>query len=168
MAQPTKARGRRCARLRRRERIGLGLALLSIARRPGEVLTLEDIAAWCDCPPSTIQRIERGALEKARWHPQNPAVRRALLAAMSNADSQLIDYAAASPSRKTFFYEVANALPSQFRRAAGRIPARCRNREACGPFFSIDCHSGFFGVWLLVWFPVAVLSAFKGISGRFA
>lgn len=37
-----------------------------MARKPGEPLTLEDIAAWCDCPPSTIHRIERRALEKLR------------------------------------------------------------------------------------------------------
>lgn len=45
-------------------------------------MTLEDIAAWCDCPASTIHRIEQQALEKARWSPQNPALRRAILAAM--------------------------------------------------------------------------------------
>jgi len=60
----------------------LGLALLAVLRKPGEELTLEDIAAWCDCRPSTIHRIEKAALKKARWHPQNPALRRALLAAM--------------------------------------------------------------------------------------
>lgn len=54
---------------------------------------MEDIAAWCDCPPSTIQRIERGALEKARWHPQNPAVRRALIAAMSNPKAKAKPFA---------------------------------------------------------------------------
>lgn len=43
---------------------------------------MEDIAAWCGCRPSTIHRIEQGALKKARWAPQNPAVRRAILAAM--------------------------------------------------------------------------------------
>lgn len=62
----------------------LGLALLSVLRRPGETLTLEDIAAWCGCKPSTIHRIEIGALQKARWHPQNPAVRRAILAGMKD------------------------------------------------------------------------------------
>lgn len=60
----------------------LGLALLSVLRKPGEALTVEDIAAWCGCAPSTVHRIEQGALKKARWHPQNPAVRRAILAAM--------------------------------------------------------------------------------------
>ncbi len=60
----------------------MGLALLSVLRKPGEALTLEDIAAWCDCPPSTIYRIEKEALKKAAWHPQNPQVRRAILAAM--------------------------------------------------------------------------------------
>lgn len=51
-------------------------------RKPDEPLTLEDIAAWCGCPPSTIHRIEMAALRKAAWHPQNPKVRRAILAAM--------------------------------------------------------------------------------------
>jgi hypothetical protein len=45
-------------------------------------MTLEDIAAWCDCPASTIQRIEKRALKKAWWHPQNPRLRRAILEAM--------------------------------------------------------------------------------------
>ena len=36
-----------------------------VAKRD-EPLTLEDIAAWCDCPPSTIQRIEKRALAKLR------------------------------------------------------------------------------------------------------
>lgn len=58
------------------------MALLSVLRKPGERLTLEDIAAWCDCPPSTIHRIEQEALKKARWHAQNPALRAALMAAM--------------------------------------------------------------------------------------
>ncbi len=53
-----------------------------MAPGPGEEQTLEDIAAWCDCAPSTIFRIAQGALRKARWSPQNPALRRALLAAM--------------------------------------------------------------------------------------
>lgn len=51
-------------------------------RKPGEELSLEDIAAWCDCAPSTIQRIEKQALKKAAWSPQNRAVWSAILAAM--------------------------------------------------------------------------------------
>ena len=47
-------------------RIDLGLALLSVVRKPGERLTLEDMAAWCDCPPQTLQRIEQRALRKLR------------------------------------------------------------------------------------------------------
>jgi hypothetical protein len=58
--------------------------LLALAREPGAELTLEDIAAWCDCPASTIHRIEQSALQKSRWHPQNPALRRAMLAAMKS------------------------------------------------------------------------------------
>ena len=49
-----------------RERIDLGLALLSVLRKPGERLTLEDMAAWCDCPQQSIQRIEARALRKMR------------------------------------------------------------------------------------------------------
>ena len=49
-----------------RERIDLGLALLSVLRQPGERLSLEDIAAWCDCPQQSIARIERRALRKLR------------------------------------------------------------------------------------------------------
>jgi hypothetical protein len=56
-----------------------------VLRKPGEALSLEDIAAWCGCRPSTIHRIEIGALKKARWHPQNPDVRRAILAAMKDS-----------------------------------------------------------------------------------
>jgi DNA adenine methylase len=52
----------------------LGLALLSALCKPGEELSLEDIAAWCDCSPSTIQRIEKAALKKARRLMQNPQV----------------------------------------------------------------------------------------------
>ena len=62
------ARSRRCERLngRKARRMRLGLALLSALRKPGERLTLEDIAAWCNCEPSTIQRIEMEALRKIR------------------------------------------------------------------------------------------------------
>ena len=46
--------------------IDLGLALLSCLLRPGESLTHEDMAAWCGCSRSAIQRIERRALAKVR------------------------------------------------------------------------------------------------------
>ena len=46
--------------------IDLGLALLSCLLRPGESLTSEDMAAWCGCSRSAIQRIERRALAKVR------------------------------------------------------------------------------------------------------
>ena len=46
--------------------IDLGLALLSVLRQPGEYLTCEDIAAWCDCSRGFIQRIEARALRKVR------------------------------------------------------------------------------------------------------
>jgi hypothetical protein len=51
--------------VKREGSIDLGLALLSVAFL-GQPLTLEDIAAWCDCEPSTIHRIERGAMLKLR------------------------------------------------------------------------------------------------------
>lgn len=60
----------------------MGLALLSVLVKPGEELTLEDIAAWCGCRASTIHRIETAALKKAWWTTQNPEARRAILAAM--------------------------------------------------------------------------------------
>lgn len=46
--------------------VDLGLALLSIARKPGRCLTAHDIAAWCDCTRENILRIERIALKKLR------------------------------------------------------------------------------------------------------
>ena len=47
-------------------RIDLGLSLLSVLRKPAETLSCEDIAAWCDCSRSHIQRIEQRALKKVR------------------------------------------------------------------------------------------------------
>jgi hypothetical protein len=46
--------------------IDLGLALLSVLREPGERLTLDDIAAWCECDRSRIAQIEFRALRKVR------------------------------------------------------------------------------------------------------
>jgi hypothetical protein len=46
--------------------IDLGLALLSIVRKPGECLSSEDIAAWCGCARTSIQDIEQRALRKVR------------------------------------------------------------------------------------------------------
>ena len=60
------ARGVEIRRAAKSEAIDLGLALLSIARIPGEPLTLEDIAAWCDCTRERIRQIERDALRKIR------------------------------------------------------------------------------------------------------
>ena len=62
--------------------IDLGLALVAVLREPGVEITCEDLAAWCDCAPSTIHRIERRALEKIRWSAQNPVIRSALLEGM--------------------------------------------------------------------------------------
>jgi hypothetical protein len=46
--------------------IDLGLALLSCLIKPGERLTSEDIAAWCGCTKSVIQRLEHRAMRKLR------------------------------------------------------------------------------------------------------
>jgi hypothetical protein len=46
--------------------VDLGLALLEIARKPGQSLTAHDIAAWCDCTRENVLRIERRALMKLR------------------------------------------------------------------------------------------------------
>lgn len=46
--------------------IDLGLALLACLRRPGETLSTEDIAAWCQCSRSAIWLIEQRALRKLR------------------------------------------------------------------------------------------------------
>lgn len=48
------------------ERIALGLELLAAAARPAKRLTWADIAAWCECEPATIQKIEEGALRRLR------------------------------------------------------------------------------------------------------
>ena len=56
--------------------------MLALLVEPGEVMTCEDIAAWCGCAPSTIHRIEKRALEKIVWSAQNPAIRRALMEGM--------------------------------------------------------------------------------------
>jgi hypothetical protein len=37
-----------------------------VARRPGEGLTVEDIAAWAGCSPSYIHALEKSALKKLR------------------------------------------------------------------------------------------------------
>ena len=46
--------------------IDLGLALLAHLRKPGEILTAHDIAAWCGCSRTAIQSIEMRALCKVR------------------------------------------------------------------------------------------------------
>ena len=46
--------------------IDLGLALLSCLLLPGERLTTEDMAVWCGCSRSAIERIEQRALRKLR------------------------------------------------------------------------------------------------------
>lgn len=50
----------------RTERVNLGLAILSCLAIPGVPLTLEDIAAFCDCSRQAIEHIERRALRKLR------------------------------------------------------------------------------------------------------
>ena len=46
--------------------IDLGLSLLACLRKPGEILTAHDIAAWCGCSRAAIQAIEERALRKVR------------------------------------------------------------------------------------------------------
>ena len=46
--------------------IDLGLAVLGCLRKPGEVLSQEDIAAWCGCSRSMIHHIERRAIAKVK------------------------------------------------------------------------------------------------------
>ena len=50
----------------RREHIDLGLALLSMVRKPDVPLSRDDIAAWCECSPQAIHHIEQRALAKMR------------------------------------------------------------------------------------------------------
>ena len=59
----------------RRERIDLGLALLSLARRPGVQFTNDEIAAWAGCTEMNIRRIERRALRKVRAALERKGVR---------------------------------------------------------------------------------------------
>lgn len=47
-------------------RIDLGLALLSVLRKPGVKFTSREIAAWCDCTPRYIGVVEARALKKLR------------------------------------------------------------------------------------------------------
>ena len=49
---------------RRRDRIDLGLAILSAVRVPGVRYTRVEIAAFCGCTPQGIAVIERKALRK--------------------------------------------------------------------------------------------------------
>lgn len=48
----------------RTRRIDLGLAMLETRAKRGEALTLEDIAAWCECTSDTIHLIEKRARRK--------------------------------------------------------------------------------------------------------
>lgn len=47
-------------------RIDAGLALLSLVSKRNEPLTLDDIAAWCDCSRERVRQIEESALKKIR------------------------------------------------------------------------------------------------------
>ena len=52
--------------LTRQQRFALGMELLRIRSRHGLSLTHEEIAAWAGCSKSTIWRIERRAIAKAK------------------------------------------------------------------------------------------------------
>jgi DNA-directed RNA polymerase sigma subunit (sigma70/sigma32) len=65
-ALPAPAPEAALSRKEKRIRTDLGLALIDAVRAPGERLTLEEIAIWCDCTPQRIGEIERRALAKLR------------------------------------------------------------------------------------------------------
>lgn len=46
--------------------IDLGISILRVLILPHQILSHEDIAAWCDCSPQAIQGIESRALLKIR------------------------------------------------------------------------------------------------------
>ena len=50
--------------LSRRERIDLGLAIASARRAPGERVTIEEIAAFCDCSTQNVVVMQQRALAK--------------------------------------------------------------------------------------------------------
>lgn len=50
----------------RGRQLDLGLALLEVARKPGEPLEVRDIAAWCGCTGQNIRLIEWRALRKLK------------------------------------------------------------------------------------------------------
>jgi hypothetical protein len=64
------------------ERINLGLDLAHLALNPGERLTCEDLAAWCDCTQQTIMNIEASALSKLRKALRKAGVGRSVLASL--------------------------------------------------------------------------------------
>lgn len=47
-------------------RVDLGLELLRMAVKPGEELSRTDLAAWCGCSNTAIEKIERNAINKIR------------------------------------------------------------------------------------------------------
>ncbi|MFZ2280736.1 MAG: sigma factor-like helix-turn-helix DNA-binding protein [Prosthecobacter sp.] len=50
----------------RRQRLMLGLAILAATRVPDRRYTLDEIAAYCGCPRSTISMIEWDAIKKLK------------------------------------------------------------------------------------------------------
>ena len=50
----------------RGRQLDLGLALLEVARKPGEPLEAHDIAAWCGCTRQNIRMIELRARNKIK------------------------------------------------------------------------------------------------------
>lgn len=55
-----------CGRGARNDEIDLGLALLSIVRKPEVRMSAYDIAVWCGCSKRYIEAEERRALMKLR------------------------------------------------------------------------------------------------------
>ncbi|MEO7933251.1 MAG: hypothetical protein ABIT76_08855 [Chthoniobacterales bacterium] len=52
--------------MKSRDRIDLGLAISRTRLQRNQTVSLASLAAYCDCHPSTILRIERRALAKVR------------------------------------------------------------------------------------------------------
>jgi hypothetical protein len=52
--------------LTKSKRIDLGLDLLALHAKPGQRITVDEIAAWADCSPTYIKQVEKTALEKLK------------------------------------------------------------------------------------------------------
>jgi DNA-directed RNA polymerase specialized sigma24 family protein len=48
----------------KKERVDLGLALLSLRAKPGSTFTLQEIALWCGCTRDAVMQMEKRALKR--------------------------------------------------------------------------------------------------------